>query len=180
MPARCQHYVRRKRDHSMNSFFKAFATALFMIGIGVSSLAQAMAVSCTGTPAAGDREFTLDTTPGSTCLAFGPGNVNGNGDDINDLGYITIDKTDDSTSGIDPDALTSTPPTSGLSGIFSFVPPAGFTNFVIALKSGEGQLDPDWAAFLLPAGVTSGSWSISNRQQLSHVNLYGQRGTTQV
>jgi hypothetical protein len=63
---------------------------------------------------------------------------------------------------------------SGLSGDFSFVAPAGYYNFVIAFKSGQGVLDPDWAAFILPAGVTSGNWSISGAQALSHVNLYGQ------
>jgi hypothetical protein len=62
----------------------------------------------------------------------------------------------------------------GLSGTFTISPAAAaFGPLVIAFKSGEGQLDPDWAAFLLPAGVLSGSWSISGQQALSHANLYG-------
>jgi hypothetical protein len=154
---------------------RSIAVALF-VWFALPGVASAIPVSCPGTPDTGDREFTLDTSPVSTCLDFGVGNINGNGDDINDLGFVTIDKTDDGTSGTNPSALTTSPLNMGLSGTFSFAPPAGFINFVIAFKSGQGQLDPDWAAFLLPAGVTSGSWSISGQQQLSHANLYGQRG----
>jgi hypothetical protein len=131
---------------------------------------------CPGTTSTADREFTITTDPGTAvCLAYDAGNINGNNDAINQLGYVTIDKSDDGTSGIAPDALSSTGSlTSGLSGDFSFTAPAGYTNFVIAFKSGQGQLDPDWAAFILPNGVTSGDWSISGNQALSHVNLYAQ------
>jgi len=135
-------------------------------------LAEAATVSCPGTLAPTDREFTLTTTTASVCLAYGPGNVNGNNDVVNKLGYVTLDKSDDTTSGVLPGSVTVTPPTSGLSGTFSILAP-GFSSLVIAFKSGEGQLDPDWAAFLLPEGVLSGFWTISGRQALSHVNLYG-------
>jgi hypothetical protein len=141
-----------------------------------ASVANAVPVSvmCPGTPATTDREFTVTTDPGSAvCLASAPGNLNGNADAINALGYITLDKSDDLITGALPQSLTATPPTSGLSGTFSFSAP-GYTNFVIAFKSGQGQLDPDWAAFTLPNGVTSGTWAISGAQALSHVNLYGQ------
>jgi hypothetical protein len=74
--------------------------------------------------------------------------------------FQTLDKSDDLTTGALPQSLTATPPTSGLSGTFSFSAP-GYTDFVIAFKSGVGQLDPDWAAFSLPAGVTAGTWAIS-------------------
>jgi hypothetical protein len=71
--------------------------------------------------------------------------------------------------------MTVTPPTSGLSGTFSLTASllSGFTDFVIAFKTGQGNLNPDWAAFKLPAGVTSGTWTISGSQALSHANLYG-------
>ena len=130
---------------------------------------------CPGTSSTTDREFTVTTDPGTAvCLASDAGNLNGNNDAVNQLGYITLDKTDDTTSGAAPQTLTVTPPTSGLSGIFSFTPTAGYTNYVIAFKSGQGQLDSDWAAFTLPNGVTSGSWEISGNQQLSHALLYAQ------
>ena len=137
------------------------------------NVANAASVDCPGTAATTDREFRLTTTVAAVCLAYAAGNLNGNGDAINALGYVTLDKSDDATTGALPGALTFTPPTSGLSGTFSINAP-GYTSFVLALKSGEGQLDPDWAAFLLPAGILSGAWEILNgNQALSHANLYG-------
>ncbi len=156
---------------------KTFACRLIFVAaaLGGASVASAaaVAVSCPGTPITTDREFTITTDPGTAaCLATGVGNLNGNNDSINQLGYVLLDKSDDLISGALLQSLTATPPTSGLSGTFSFTAP-GYTDFVIAFKSGQGVLDPDWAAFTLPNNVTSGSWTISGSQQLSHVNLYG-------
>jgi hypothetical protein len=135
--------------------------------------AEAASVNCPGTAATTDREFQLTTTVAAVCLASGAGNISGNNDAINALGYVTLDKSDDTTSGVLNGALTFTPPTSGQSGTFSINAP-GYSSFVLALKSGEGQLNPDWAAFLLPAGILSGAWAILNgNQALSHANLYG-------
>ncbi len=121
----------------------------------------------------GDREFSIDTVVAASCLTSGTGNLNGSGDGVNALGYTTLDKSDDNTTGTLEGALTITG-SGGLSGTFTIsAAAAGFGPLVIAFKSGEGVLDPDWAAFLLPAGVLSGSWSISGAQALSHANLYG-------
>lgn len=148
--------------------------AMVSLGAPGSAFAVPVLVNCPDTSSTADREFTVTTDPGTAvCLAYAPGNLNGNGDAINQLGYITLDKSDDLTSGALPQSLTVTPPTSGLSGTFSFNAP-GYTNFVIAFKSGVGRLDPDWAAFQLPDGVTSGTWEISGSQELSHANLYAQ------
>ena len=147
-----------------------------LLGAGFSIPAHAVAVMCPGTVATTDREFTLDTSTAAICLAYGPGNINGNNDVINQLGWITIDKDPDSDVpgiGTNPTALTITGGPNN--GTFSFTAPSGYDKFVLALKSGQGQLDPDWAAFELPAGVTSGSWSISS-QGFSHANLYGMEG----
>lgn len=151
-----------------------------LAGTSVAAGAAPITVSCPGTAATTDREFTLTTDPGATCLAWGAGNINGNNDAVNVLGYVTLDKSDDTVSGVLPGVLTATPPESGLFGTFSIAPTAAtqYSNFVIAFKSGQGQFDPDWAAFVLPAGVLSGSWAISQQQELSHVNLYGIRCTT--
>jgi hypothetical protein len=141
--------------------------------LGAASSAQAVVVFCPGTGTATDREFSLDTVVAATCLTSGTGNLNGSGDAINALGYTTLDKSDDGTTGSLEGALVITG-SGGLSGTFTISPAAAaFGPLVIAFKSGEGQLDPDWAAFLLPAGVLSGSWSISGQQALSHANLYG-------
>jgi hypothetical protein len=135
--------------------------------------AAGVTVSCPGTAVTTDREFAVTTDPGTAiCLASGTGNINGNGDALNQLGYVTLDKSDDTTTGAAPQSLAATPATSGLSGTFSVNAP-GYTDLVLALKSGQGQLDPDWAAFKLPAGVTAGSWAISGQQELSHFSLYG-------
>lgn len=155
--------------------------------------AGAATVNCPGTEDEDidDREFSLTTDPGSTCFAFGIGNISGNagGGDLDPLyalfstsfgaGHLLIDKSDDGTSGLKPDALIGAL-TSGLGGSWSFLLPdagAGFawTNVILAFKSGNGQLNPDWAAFLVPDGVTSGDWAISDKQALSHANLYAQK-----
>ena len=154
----------------------------------MTSVASAATVNCPGTPATSDREFSLTTTVATTCLRYGTGNINGNTqagnpngldpllNSANSLylgaGYQLIDKSDVAGSKI---TLTGV---GGGSGNWSFLlptAPRGFswTNLVFALKSGVGQLTPTWAAFSLPAGVTSGSWTIT-RNGLSHANLYGQ------
>lgn len=151
---------------------RSILLAVAFCGANVASAAS-VSVNCPGTPATTDREFTITTDPGTAvCLASAAGNLSGNNDAINQLGYVLLDKSDDTTSGVLLGSLVANPPTSGLSGTFSFSAP-GYTDFVVAFKSGEGQLNPDWAAFTLPNGVTSGSWAISGSQQLSHVNLYG-------
>ena len=151
----------------------------FLLGLSIGAVnpANAVAVNCPGTAVTTDREFKLDTTPGATCLAWAPGNISGNDDAVNNIppGYKTLDKSDDALKYFGTlNELSITVNSGGLSGTFSFTPPSGYDHFVLALKSGEGRLDPDWAAFSLPAGVTSGSWSISGQQGLSHINLYGQ------
>ncbi|HUG72585.1 MAG TPA: VPLPA-CTERM sorting domain-containing protein [Steroidobacteraceae bacterium] len=135
-------------------------------------MAAPVSVHCPGTVQTSDREFILTSDPGAACLAYAAGNLSGNNDAINQMGYITLDKSDDLWSGALPGSLVATPPDSGLSGTFAFNV-AGYTDLVIAFASGNGQLDPDWAAFSLPVGVTSGTWSITGAQDLSHVNLYG-------
>jgi hypothetical protein len=144
---------------------------------GLGTGANAATVSCPGTAATTDREFSV-TTAGlttATCIASDEGNINGNGDAVNGLGYVTIDKSDNTTAYVGVDAELTITGTGALSGNFSFTAPAGYFNFVLGLKSGEGQLNPDWVAFLLPAGILSGTWAIlTGNQSLSHANLYAQ------
>lgn len=150
------------------------------LALGVAG-AQANTVTsndpdCVGNPVG--RTFTVDATTVVKCLAKGTGNINGNGDAINLLGYLTLDKSDDNTTGLAQGSLTGSPSLiAGLSGTFNIAASvyANFTDIVIAFKSGQGQFDPDWAAFLLVDGTTTGNWSISGDQQLSHANIYGKR-----
>lgn len=162
----------------INTAAKKYLIGLaFTCGLLMSSgLANAATVNCPGTVADNtDREFSLTTDVASTCLAYGPDNINGNNDVINALGYLTLDKSDDTTSGLlAPSTLTVITGSlvEGLSGSFSISAP-GFIDLVLAFKTGTGDLDPDWAAFLLAPGTTIVSWFISGQQELSHIVLYG-------
>lgn len=164
-------------------------------GLAAAPAAHAATTMCPNTTATDDREFSLTTTPASTCIGWGPGNISGNptgpnADPIFSLalfptGAGLLDKTDDGADAIgsvvlnvfDPngDPFTFAQGESRLAGLFEIIVPTGFTltNAVLGFKSGEGQLDPDWAAFALPDGVLDGSWAISGKQSLSHANLYG-------
>ncbi len=171
--------------------------ALFAAGLAAGAASAATVTTlCPGTPVTTDREFTLTTVaPGATCFAFGPGNISGNPNGANPdplyalmsaafgPGHVLIDK-DSGLGGVN--GLLTSSGNGGRSGTWSFTLPAaptGFvwTNVLLALKSGVAQLNPDWAAFVLPQGVTSGAWAIaSGRQSLSNINLYGQLAAAQV
>jgi len=146
--------------------------------LGVATSAQASTVSCPGVLGdPGDRQFQLHTESVSLCRAFDSGNINGNGDLVNQLDngiWATLDKSDDATTG--PLSITGT----GLaSGHFEINPAVWITygRIIIALKSGSGQGDTDWAAFELANGETTGEWAIPGaNQSLGHANLYGVKG----
>jgi hypothetical protein len=150
------------------------ATAVLTLLLGWSASASASTVNCPGTAATTDREFTLDTAVAATCYQYGTGNLNGSGDFINGLGWVTLDKSDDTTTG-NHDGWLSITGQGTTSGTFTINPLAWSTygSILFALKAGEGQLDPDWAVFTLAFGTLTGNWSISGSQSLSHANLYG-------
>jgi PEP-CTERM motif len=162
-----------------NSMFrKLCAAAVLTLLLGWSASASASTVFCPGTVQTTDREFSL-TLPGAlaaTCYGYGTGNINGNNDVINTLGWTTLDKSDDTTTGTN-DGWLSITGSGTLGGSFHIASAAWSTygSIAIAFKSGEGQLNPDWAVFILPSGITDGSWAIaSGSQTLSHANLYGE------
>ena len=148
------------------------------IVLGVATSAQASSVLCPDPlDNPGDRQFKLDTTLTSVCRLSGPGNINGNNDAVNQLDggiWTTLDKSDDSTTG--PLSITGT---GALSGHFDLTPAVWGTygRIILALKSGEGQINPDWAAFELASGQVTGDWAILvGNQSLSHAILYGVKG----
>jgi hypothetical protein len=153
---------------------RLYAPAALTLLLGLSASASAIPVNCPGSLPTTDREFTLDTTPTAVCQAFGTGNINGNNDVVNQAGWTTLDKSDDNTTGILDGYLTITG-SGTTSGTFAINPLAwaSFGSLALGFKSGEGQLDPDWAVFTLLPNATSGTWSISGAQSLSHANLYG-------
>ena len=153
-----------------------------------STSAQASTVEICPNPAIlGAREFSLTTDPGSTCYAYGPGNINGNNNDyINDTldggnFWTTLDKSDNDTTGTYPFALSIFGVSAdGSSGQFTINPAVwgAYGRIIIALKSGGGQLNPSWVAFELWPNASSGTWTMSD-QGFSHAMLYGAGAPTQ-
>src|SRR5690349_7771025 len=82
---------------------------------GLSLSANAAVVFCPGTPQVTDREFSLSTSGTATCIGSNIGNLNGNGDAVNALGYVTIDKSDNTTTYVGGDGELSISGTGGLS-----------------------------------------------------------------
>jgi hypothetical protein len=159
-------------------------TVAALTGFGLLALAgqtvSAAPVNCPGTSATTDREFTVtltipDSLGSATCIDSGGGNIGGSDSDF--AGYTFLDKFEDpqDDSGAANGAITSVTGLGGTAGTFGFAPPSGYTEFIVLFKSGDAQLDPDWAAFGIPNGYTGGDWAISS-QGLSHVNLYGKVG----
>lgn len=152
-----------------------------VLGIGAAALlASTMSfgapVDCPGTDVLNtDREFTVDTSPDAVCFTSGIGNINGSDSDF--PGWTFIDKYETgSISG--PLQITGLNTTGGTWTIDASVW-AMWDQVLLGFKSGEGQLNPDWAVFLLEDGQLSGTWAIDNSasstgdQSLSHANLYG-------
>jgi hypothetical protein len=132
----------------------------------------AWAITCPGTVVTTDREFAVTITTGNgavSCYSFGPGNIIGDNNDLPGWTFIEKDGLDNTTGAL---SLTGIGLTGGTYDV-SLANWFQFSELMIAFKSGEGQLDPDWAAFLLTPLVLSGTWSIEGRQSLSHANLYG-------
>jgi hypothetical protein len=101
-------------------------------------------------------------------------------------GFVLVDKSD-ADRGLESSAfeVVEGSLTAGLSGKFNIRLAQNYTQLAIGLKTGSGQLDPDWAVFKLSPGLFTGllgefSWSVSGRNDLSHMNLYGIRSTVNV
>ena len=174
------------------SIFVLIMFGFVFTGMAGDAQASPFVTICPDTPVEEglDREFqiTIDATQAATCLKSGLGNLSGNGDTINQLngGYYweTLDKSDDLNPGgeYDPPAFLTFTGSNTLGGTFSFDESLWDTyeRIVIAFKSGEGVLDPEWAAFELPFGISEGDWAIlTGQQSLSHANLYGYDGVVQ-
>ncbi|MDZ4096612.1 MAG: VPLPA-CTERM sorting domain-containing protein [Paracoccaceae bacterium] len=162
----------------------AAGLAAAFASVMAAGIATAATVDCVGV----GQTYTLDTTPVSSCFAvaaLGAKNITGNplGANPDPLfglfgpGLALIDKNDDATSGTNPSALTVVNGTLGGSWSFAaLVAPLGkvYTDLILAFKTGGNRHDISvWAAFSLPDGVTSGTWSTTGKNGLSHVNLYG-------
>lgn len=166
--------------------------AVALVALMGATAANASAVSVVCPDLSTDtREFTITTDPVSACQY--------SGDILKGSGVLT------GTAGTDPlltpasstylgagyalaaksdrplDTQITLTGATTKAGTFSFAlttAPAGFvwTHLVLAMQAGmQADYTPDWASFLLPDGVTSGTWAISSlKGGLSHMNVYGQ------
>jgi hypothetical protein len=129
------------------------------------------------------KNFVLDTTPSSTCLDWGSGNINGSGNDgfLDDFpGYVLLDK-NDAAGNLAEGAITAivNGTSSGSFTIDVTKIPVGYTSLAFGLKGGNNDPGPAWAVFAL--GALTGTWSLTEYdangegkpKTLSHANLYG-------
>jgi hypothetical protein len=151
--------------------------------ISAPTFADAAPVFCPEAPAPGERVFTVDTDPDSTCYAFGEGanDINGNvhdviiGDPLTDWELIDKDQGEANPleDWLEVDDLGAT------SGSFTIHGDAwdAYDRLLIGFKVGGGRQVPfpDWAVFELSSGVLTGDWLIQPNQGsgLSHIILYG-------
>jgi hypothetical protein len=159
---------------------KTLAAASALALLAGAAGAATVKTYCPGTSGAGDREFTvtIEGPDAAGCVLWGSGNTDIPANEAAILAEVSpailLDKSDGAS--LVPGVEILVTGVKSLSGLWEILVPTGFTltNAFIALKSGEGQLDPDFALFSIPDGILSGSWSIdAGNQSLSHISLYG-------
>jgi hypothetical protein len=151
------------------------------------------AIVCPDKPDSGIRMFRLEMAPGAQCWDYDLGNVpnktSGRNQDVFfegdggprepfdgllhvPAGFSLLDKSDQTGDPFEGLLTGTNGLTRGLSGEFNIAGNPAW-QYLIIFKTGVARGDPDWAAFLLPRGVLSGSWSIDGQQALSHVQVWG-------
>jgi len=170
---------------AQGGFVKKLVYSTVMVAaLAFTSNAQAAEIYCpTGLTSANasdtQRIFGVTTTtgPDAECFSFGTGN---NPDPIA-AGYTLINKEETGSTEAAGLVLTGLGTTGGTFS-YNVALWSSFSNLIIVFKSGEGQRDPDWAAFDLDPLAISGLWNIypAGTQSLSHASLYGLAGTTTV
>ena len=149
-----------------------------LLAAAVLAIASPIALANTMTSdacAPGARDFSVTADAVVACLAAGPGNINGNnqGDaSLLNAGWVYVDTSN--AAGGAHDGWLSIINNSDKAGSFTINSSAYATydRIAIGFKSGEGQMDPDWAIFELADNTINGTWTISS-QGLSHAILYG-------
>jgi hypothetical protein len=135
--------------------------------------AQAASVACPN-PSPGTT-ITLTTTVAATCgPSYNDVNIPGNNTDF--TGYTFLDKEENASDPFEGALnLTITGGTDNHSGSFiiNYSGLSGFSSFLLAFKTGEGQNNPDVISFVLAPNTTSGTWVLNGQNGLSHANLYG-------
>lgn len=150
----------------MQSRTKVMAAATLAAAVAlITPIKESEAGTCpTDLGGSGDRTFTVN--PG-TCIAYGEGNPTAGSIGS---GYVLLDKTDEGGNLLEGILSFLPSGVTGTSGTWSFTPNAGYTSYVLALKSGGNDRSPDWGAFSLGSAI-SGDWAV-NPTDLSHADLY--------
>lgn len=172
-------------DHIKTITIAALASSVLVFGGGQSATAATTATCPDDIVDVGVTDFVLDVTVGNVaCVGYGSGNFQKS--DLTALesslsvDLTLIDKSENATDGTDTDALNVLTGSliSGLFGTFDIDTADIYDGFVLIIKGGGGQNDPDWGAFSFDNLSAVFSWSINNTNgrptnALSHMDLYG-------
>lgn len=154
----------------------ASAAAIALATMALTGPANAVPLLCQDTTV---NHMYVDTAYVSSCLGAGVGNVNGN--PITD-DFLTGEGAGSGLIGIGSAAFTQ----SGSTGTFSLDSNLwnDWSSIAVGLKFGTGHRPDEWFVFLLNPSTSFGTWqfvNVFNRGgELSHVQLYGGSGTTNV
>lgn len=177
----------------MNALNKILKTGAILVAVGMTTVAANAATVTTFCPDSASssvRDFSLtvdDANGAAVCVTSGTGNTDNNPSEAIILAGVApgvlLDKSDGAS--IVAGVVINVTGVGALSGLWSILVPQGYAlvDAFLALKSGDGNGDPDWALFSLPNGTLAGSWAIDDptcagnacngQQTLSHANLYG-------
>lgn len=153
----------------MNKLSKLLASLL--VSAGALSSAQAAVVTCDLTYPDPDPDRLVTITYTGSGITCGP---SGNtpppeGQAMADAGYTLLEK-DDGAGDNNNGGLLDISGIAGTGGAFTI--DSSVTDAVLLFKFGGGTETPDWISFVLN-GITSGTWSVTGSQSLSHATLYG-------
>lgn len=163
--------------NKFSKFLSAGSLAVMALAFSASASAALFDVVCpdgdaSKGPTPTNRSMTLSSDPATSCTAWGLVN-----ESFADLIWKLedVEGSDDPkvVPGSGPDPFLSFDGLGGTSGAFELSDSLD-SNAIIVFKFGGGGADlvPDWVAYTLN-GATSGEWTWTGRQALSHVAIYG-------
>ncbi|MGV3490707.1 MAG: hypothetical protein ACO1OG_05225 [Devosia sp.] len=150
------------KTNCLKQFIQLAAVAF---GMALAGTSTAQAVTCPSARQPGVQQFTVSSVANvGDCIASGTGNLNpaiGSAGTGPLAAYVVIDTTSEDYMGSEPEPLSVTG-INWISGEYTLLESlwSDFSSLVLVLLSVETGASPDWVAFLLPSGNTSGDWFI--------------------